>query len=109
MASRVLCIVQVAYFKAKVLFFSFEFTQVQDDLHYILQAYYPDRGITDLRETPLRQVRHEQQRAILDLFEYTGCGPAERAALRKRAAAAARISPKPIYMAWNAAQMQPSA
>ena len=45
--NSVLFILQLGYFKAKMMFFSFEFDDVQDDVRYILQQHFsfsPDMG-----------------------------------------------------------------
>jgi len=39
--NRVLFILQVDYFKAKTMFFSFEFNEVRNDVRHILRQYYP--------------------------------------------------------------------
>jgi len=43
--NRVLFILQLGYFKAKTMFFSFEFNEVQDDVRHILQQHFlfPDK------------------------------------------------------------------
>src|SRR5665648_387842 len=38
--NRVLFILQVGYFKAKTMFFSFEFNEVHDDVRHILQQHF---------------------------------------------------------------------
>ena len=44
LASQVHCAIQIGYFKAKHLFFSFDWDEVdvQDDINFVMQEYFPD-------------------------------------------------------------------
>lgn len=98
LVSRVLFVLQAGYFKAKTLFFSFEFDDVREDVRHILQQHYPLYQDAELREPILRKTRHAQQRKILTLYSYRACGTDERADLIQKAAKVVRISAKPIYV-----------
>ena len=55
MASRVLFILQVGYFKAKTLFFSFEIDEVADDVKHVLQQHYPQYHDTALKSAIVKR------------------------------------------------------
>ena len=98
LASRVLFILQVGYFKAKTLFFAFEFDDVLEDVRHVLQRHYPDFQDADLTVPSLKQTRHAQQRKILDLYGFKTCDADERAALMEKAGQLVRISAKPVFL-----------
>jgi hypothetical protein len=104
LASRVLFILQVGYFKAKTLFFAFEFDDVQEDVRHILHRYYPSFHDAVLTVPSLKQTRHTQQRKILDRYGYQACHADERAALMEQAGQLVRISAKPIFLLRNLLQ-----
>jgi hypothetical protein len=104
LASRVLFILQVGYFKAKNLFFVFEFDDVQEDVRHVLQRHYPGFHDTKLTTPSLKQIRHTQQRKILDLYGFQACNADERAALMEKAGQLVRISAKPIFLFRNLLQ-----
>ena len=104
LASRVLFILQVGYFKAKTLFFAFELDDVQEDVRYILQQHYPGFHDAELTVPSLKQTRHTQQRKILDLYGYRACNADARAALMEKAGQLVRISAKPIFLFRNLLQ-----
>jgi TnpA family transposase len=98
LASRVLFILQAGYFKAKTLFFVFEFDDVREDVRHVLQRHYPGFHDTELTAPSLKQTRHSQQRKILDLYGFQACNAGERAALMEKAGQLVRISAKPIFL-----------
>jgi Domain of unknown function (DUF4158) len=104
LASRVLFILQVGYFKAKTLFFAFEFEDVREDVRHILQQHYPEVHDTELTARSLKQTRHTQQGRILELYGYQDCNAGARAALMEKAAQLVRISAKPIFLFRNLLQ-----
>lgn len=95
--SQLYFMLQLAYFKAKQLFFSFTFAEVADDVHYLLA--HADLATPDIPFAPLnkRTILHHRQ-LILDLFRYRLCTAPERQQLVIRARQAARMSSKPIYV-----------
>lgn len=101
LARRVLFILQLGYFKAKTLFFNFEFDDVREDVRHTLQQYYPRHLDAELNTPKLKQTRHSQQRKILDLYGYHACNAEVRANLITRASQVVRISAKPIFLFQN--------
>ena len=98
LANRVLFILQAGYFKAKTLFFTFEFEGVENDVQHILQQHFPRYCDVRLAEPIPKQSRITQQQHILTLYGYRACDGAERARLGEKARQVVRISAKPIYL-----------
>ena len=96
--NRILFILQMGYFKAKTMFFSFEFDEVQDDVRHILRQYFPLSADITLVEPVLRQTKHAQQQKILALYGHRACNAAERAGLMEKACHVVKISAKPVYL-----------
>ena len=96
--NRVLFILQAGYFKAKTMFFSFEFNEAQDDVRYILRQHFPLSADIRLVEPVLRQTKHAQQQKILALYGHRACNSVERAGLMEKARHVVKISAKPIYL-----------
>jgi len=94
----VLFILQAGYFKAKTMFFAFEFNDVSEDVRHILQQHYPRFLDREPTAPILKQTRHTQQQRILSLYGYRACNGAERVALVEKAEQTARISAKPIFV-----------
>lgn len=95
--SQAYFILQLGYFKAKQLFFTFELHEVEKDLHYVLTQHFKDRTIDDL--SPVKKItRLKQQRLILELINYRRCDSGERQQLEIRARKAAEVCGKPIYI-----------
>jgi len=95
-SSQTAFILQLGYFRAKQLFFSFAFDEVAADVHYILERYFPQTQDVELRALNKRTILN-QHHLICALFTYQRCGARERQLLEARAHQAARISSKPIY------------
>jgi len=83
--NRVLFILQIGYFKAKTMFFSFVFSEVHHDVQYVLRQYFPLSGDIRLSEAILRQTKHTQQQKILELYGYRVCRTDERTKLIEKA------------------------
>ncbi len=92
LTNRVLFILQVGYFKARALFFAFDFDEVQPDVRHILDHHYADGGEAAVSGPVVKQTRHAQQKKILQLYGSHACGSRERAALMARAAQVVRLS-----------------
>jgi len=90
-------ILQLGYFKAKQLFFTFAYPEVIADLQYILTAHFPQVQLTALSDVN-RRTNLRQRRLILELCHYRLCGDQERQQLQTKARQAAKISSKPIYV-----------
>ncbi len=90
-------LLQLGYFKAKQLFFTFTFDDVVEDVTYLLERYFPETPWSELRMLNKRTILKQRHR-ILKLFSYRLCTPTDRQDLFLRAQQAARISSKPIYV-----------
>lgn len=96
--NRVLFILQAGYFKAKTMFFHFEFKEVHEDVQHILQQHFSFSKDILLIEPILRQTRSDQQQQILTLYGHRACNAAERVCLAEKALQVVKISAKPIYL-----------
>src|SRR5713226_2042410 len=90
-------LLQLGYFKSKQMFFTFTFDDVVEDVTYLLERYFPDTPLPELRMLNKRTILRQRQH-ILELFGYRLCTPTDRHDLFLRAQQAARISSKPIYV-----------
>src|SRR5216684_791637 len=90
-------LLQLGYFKAKQMFFTFTFDDVVEDVTYLLERYFPATPLPELRMLNKRTILKQRQR-ILELFSYRLCTPTDRHDLFLRAQQAARISSKTIYI-----------
>ena len=95
--SQVYFVLQLGYFKAKHLFFTFDFDDVSEDTHYILQQYFNSTQIDNPRPVNKR-TRLRQQHFILELYNYRNCDTEQRQALEAKARQAAAVSAKPVYV-----------
>jgi hypothetical protein len=82
---------QLGYFKAKWQFFVYELEDVLDDLDYILQKYFPGKELTTIKDLS-KPTRLEQQRIILQLFDFRICGGIAKAELEHKAQRVAMLS-----------------
>ena len=94
--SQVCFILQLGYFKACHLFFTFTLQEVKEDAKYIQEHYFPDVQIVDV--TIAKVTRLKQQRLIRALFNYRHCDARERQTLAVKAQQAARVCGKPVYV-----------
>lgn len=90
-------ILDLGYFKAKRQFFLYETSQIEEDLRFVVQHYFPGREIVDFNP-PSRPTRARIQRDVLDLFQFRSCGPSERSELESKAQRFAMLSTQPIYI-----------
>ena len=97
MSSAVHLVLQCGYFKAKRRFFVYERDEVLDDLRYIIQQYFPDRDLGEVRALS-KPTRLEQQQIILHLFDYRLCYSTTKEDLKNRAQRVAMLSTQPIYI-----------
>jgi hypothetical protein len=95
--SKIYFILQLGYFKAQHLFFTFHRNEVEADIQYILGQYFPHVKMDDLsaidHRTGLRQ-----RRLILKLYNYRNCDAEARRQLETKARQAAMVCSKPIYV-----------
>ena len=95
--SQLSFLLQLAYFKAKLRFFSFTFGEVEEDVHYLLVHFFPRAKRANLT-TVSKPTLLKQHDVILNLCRYRLCTIADRQHLAQRAQQAARISSKPVYI-----------
>lgn len=95
--SQLFFLLQLGYFKAKHLFFSFRFAEVEDDLQHLCGRYFPQAQWVALPPLNKRTVL-KQHSMLLQLFGYRSCFAAEREQLATRARQGAAISSKPVYV-----------
>ena len=91
------CWLQLGYFKAKRLFFAFDFVDVSADCSYIWNTFFARDPMPLLHPLNKRTIL-KQRAAILDLFGYRFCTASDRADLLNHAQRAARRSSKPLYL-----------
>lgn len=95
--SKAYFVLQLGYFKAKHLFFTFDLHEVEEDLRYVLKEHFNQSEIADLRSID-KSTRLKQQHLILELFNYRSCDAEERKQLENKACKAATYCGKPIYI-----------
>lgn len=95
--SQTYFILQLGYFKAKHLFFTFDLHEVAEDFQYILKEHFNGFMVDDL--SPLNRLTNsKQQNLILQLFNYCHCGTNERKQLETKSRMAVTVCSKPIYI-----------
>lgn len=86
--SKLCFLLQLGYFKARHLFFTFCLAEVEMDAIYLRDHYFPEFHLTDLELA--KGTRLKQQRLIRELCQYHRCGAPERRQLETKAQQAAR-------------------
>lgn len=66
--AQIYCILQIAYFKAKHLFFRFGWDDVKDDCNFILSRYFHGEPLTE--QTLTKHERYVQREKICALYGY---------------------------------------
>jgi len=94
--SRLFFILQLGYFKARLMFFVFDLDEVEEDAAYIRQKHFPDLGAGDSEIA--KGTRLKQQRLILELCKYRNADAKVRRELEARARQAAMVSSKPVFV-----------
>jgi TnpA family transposase len=95
--TKIYFILQLGYFKAKQLFFVFETEQVFEDAEYIRLRYFSEHELK-LDSKISKPVRLEQQKVILNLFEYQVVDEKLREGLITKAEKLARLYCNPVYI-----------
>lgn len=95
--SQAYFVLQLGYFKAKCLFFTFEFNDVLEDFKYILNEHFSMAGMNDIT-TIFRLTRLKHQNMILKLFNYRTCGSIEKNQIEIKVQKAVSVCSKPIYI-----------
>ena len=98
--SQAYFILQLGYFKAKHLFFNFDFDEVEEDTHFLLDQHFDGRHLDDPSAVD-NQTRSRQQHLILELFKHRTCDAQERHNLNKRAQQAAALLKHVSPVAWQ--------
>lgn len=94
--SKIFFILQLGYFKARRIFFTFDEAEIRADVQYITQHYFLD--LAPPTGTVTKKTRLKHQRLILTLCYYRLYRTTDQRRLAKKAEAAARISGKPIFV-----------
>jgi len=81
--SQAYFVLQLGYFKAKHLFFTFDLNEVKEDMQFVLSQHFNNRKITNLSAVD-KHTRLKQQRLILELFGYRICDAADHIATKAR-------------------------
>ncbi|MGM1589269.1 Tn3 family transposase [Bacillus cereus group sp. BceL221] len=95
--SKAYFVLQLGYFKARQLFFTFDLHEVEEDLQYILKEHFNNSQIDDLSSID-KSTRLKQQQLILKLFNYHSCGAEERRKMEEKVQKSAAFCGKPIYI-----------
>ena len=82
--AQMYCILQIAYFKAKHLFFRFGWDDVPDDCSLVLSRYFPGESLPD--KSPTKHERYAQREKICALYGYRPWSSALSSALEQQAA-----------------------
>jgi TnpA family transposase len=90
-------ILQFGYFKAKKQFFNHVQDSVSEDLHYVLNRYFPERDVASIK-APSRPTRLAHQQVILKLFGYLLCDITAKDEMERKAQRTAMLSTQPIYI-----------
>lgn len=94
---KVFFIIQLGYFKAKRIFFSFTNNEIKKDLEFIKNKYFPTESISYTFNI-VKSTRWYQQQKILSLFSYHDFDANWKESLQERARRCVKISTRPIYM-----------
>jgi len=95
-SGKILFILQLGYFKCRSLFFSLDKDLSSKDILYIIETFYPDFKIEDLRVSD--RIRLFQQKIIADMFGYKILKTPGRKLFDKKAAYLAKIHSNPAYL-----------
>jgi Domain of unknown function (DUF4158) len=95
--SRVNFILDLGYFKAKKMFFAVNHKEVEEDIKYILQTFFPEAN--DFHSFKIsKPTRLTQQAQILHLLDYRDCTVEIRKILEEKACNLVSIHTKPVYI-----------
>ncbi len=95
--AQLFCILQLAYFKAKHLFFRFGWGDVQDDCKFVLSRYFPGEPLPD--KSPSKHERYAQREKICALYGYRPWSSALSAQLEQQAAQIVHHDVTPDFVA----------
>jgi hypothetical protein len=95
--SQTYFVLQLGYFKARHLFFTFDLDEVEQDMQFVLSQHFNNEKITNLSAVD-KHTRLKQQRLILQLFNYRSCDAKTRQKLAAKAQQSAAVCSKPVYI-----------
>ena len=96
-ASAIHLALQLGYFKAKRRFFIYDPEIVADDLTYVVRHLFAGKEIASFKALS-KPTRLEQQRIILQLFNYRLADQEAKSELEQKAQRFAMLSTQPIYI-----------
>lgn len=95
--AQLFCILQIAYFKGKHLFFHFSWNDVLDDCHFVLSRYFPCNSLP--KKAPSKYERYAQREKIWALYGYQPWSSSLSSQLELQAAHIARRDVTPNFIA----------
>ncbi|HFD3737944.1 TPA: Tn3 family transposase [Pseudomonas aeruginosa] len=95
--AQLFCILQIAYFKGKHLFFRFTWNDVLDDCHFVLSRYFPGNSLP--KKTPSKYERYAQREKICALYGYQPWSSSLSSQLEQQAVHIARRDVTPNFIA----------
>ncbi len=95
--SQLYFVLQLGYFKAKRMFFSFDVEAVVNDVSYIIETYFPYDAGHEFK-VPSKQTRVNQQKIICQHFSFSRYDKDAGVELKDIARRIVRRSAKPIYL-----------
>lgn len=96
--SKAYFILQLGYFKDKRQFFKLEYTDIKDDLEYILKYHFTTRNNIKTLGLLSNKTVLKQQQLIRNLFGFRSFGIQERQQATDKAYEAATFCTKPIFV-----------
>lgn len=97
LTAQVYFVLQAGYFKARHLFFNFEFEAVREDFEYVLHSFFSGQEL-NLSQTVAKNTRLKQRQFIINLYRCQWCGKSQRKLIKDKARKFAKVSVKPIYI-----------
>ncbi|WP_309710000.1 Tn3 family transposase [Armatimonas sp.] len=94
--AKMLFVLQLGYFKARKMFFVFESREVEEDICFLREHYFPDTFDCALNISKVTRLK--QQRTILHLSNYRSWNAKEQEKLAARARQVAMVCSKPGYV-----------
>ena len=94
--SRLYCVLQMGYFKARHRFFNFWTGEVEMDANYVQTLYWPDLKLTDFIVNKETRLKHHG--LILTLYDYQRCTKHDREQLAQKARQIVHLSSHPVYV-----------
>ncbi|GIU51715.1 hypothetical protein TUM4438_42310 [Shewanella sairae] len=82
--AQLCCILQIAYFKAKHMFFQFKWDDVLDDCNFALSRYFSGQSLPD--KLPSKHEIYAQRKKICSLYAYRPWSSALRSQVELQAA-----------------------